>query len=120
MTRYWLFPLRVMPFEGPTTYMGPSGASGPLRTIVAPSSAGAKRIAPPADPIRPAAHRIEPESAPPLVLVTVSSTNSPVGTDALGLDGALVFGLTGSSAQAPSAATAATANASGQRPARVA
>src|SRR6187551_641550 len=103
MTRYWLLPLRVMPFASPSMYIGPSGESVPSRTIVAPSRLGSNRITPPTELIWLAAHRMDPTSVPPLVFVTVrkrKSSDAVAATDGVVLDG--IFGATGSSAQAPS------------------
>src|SRR6478672_3637597 len=107
-----------MPFAGPTRYMGPSGDTGAFRTIVAPSRLGSKWIAPPAEWIWSAAQRMEPTTWSPLVLVTVTSTKSPVGAPdrALALVGSV--GATDSSAQAPSATMPRRLSAAGHRPAR--
>src|SRR5688572_7427663 len=99
--------------------MGPTASSGAASVIVEPSRLGSNTMAPPAEPSWLAAQRIEPESRPPLVFVTVTWTSSPVATpEAFGFATGGTLGSSGSSAHAESAALAATENASGHRRAR--
>src|SRR5215211_4512782 len=99
--------------------MGPAASSGASSVMVAPSRLGANTMAPPAEPSWVAAQRIDPESRPPLVLVTVIWTNSPVvASEAFGFATGGILGASDSSAHAESAALAATESASGHRRAR--